>query len=174
MQSGVGVFKGDLDYYFAKGDLRNGLFKMEDPKACPMYLLTGEYDWSASPAITQEILRANPEAKFQYMKELGHFPMSENPKRFLRASTRCSARSSPTKRRRPPRREAGGRRRLPSTATPEQSEGRRRPLRLRPHLPRPAELLASKWTRAGGRVNQARFRITGCPRGSCPRPSRRS
>jgi pimeloyl-ACP methyl ester carboxylesterase len=83
MQSGVGVFKGDLDYYFAKGDLRNGLFRMEDPKACPMYLLTGEYDWSASPEITQEILRANPEAKFQYMKELGHFPMSENPKLFL-------------------------------------------------------------------------------------------
>jgi pimeloyl-ACP methyl ester carboxylesterase len=83
MQSGVGVFKGDLDYYFAKGDLRNGLFKMQDPKACPMYLLTGEYDWSASPEITQEILRGNPEAKFQYMKELGHFPMSENPKLFL-------------------------------------------------------------------------------------------
>jgi pimeloyl-ACP methyl ester carboxylesterase len=84
MQSGVGVFKGDLDYYFEKGDLRNGLFKMPDPNACPMYLLTGEYDWSASPEITQEILRGNPAAKFQYMKDLGHFPMSENPPLFLK------------------------------------------------------------------------------------------
>jgi pimeloyl-ACP methyl ester carboxylesterase len=83
MQGGAGVFTGDLDYYFAKGDLRNGAFKLADPKAVPMYLLTGEYDWSASPEITQEILKANPEAKFQYMKDLGHFPMSENPKLFL-------------------------------------------------------------------------------------------
>lgn len=83
LQSGVGVFKGDLDYYFEKGDLRNGGFQIDDPDEIPMYLLTGEYDWSASPEITQDILRAHPKAKFQNMKELGHFPMSENPDLFL-------------------------------------------------------------------------------------------
>ena len=32
---------------------------------------------------SQRVTDQNPEAKFQYMKELGHFPMSENPKLFL-------------------------------------------------------------------------------------------
>lgn len=83
LQSGSGVHAGDRDYYVRKGDLRGGRFKMEDPDARPMYLLTGEYDWSATPEATQQILAANPKAKFQVMKDIGHFPMSENPKLFL-------------------------------------------------------------------------------------------
>jgi pimeloyl-ACP methyl ester carboxylesterase len=63
MQSGSGVFAGDVDYYLFKGDLRNGRFRV-GPDPCPMYLLTGEYDWSASPETTQEILALNPRAKF--------------------------------------------------------------------------------------------------------------
>jgi pimeloyl-ACP methyl ester carboxylesterase len=82
MQGGPGVFAGDLFYYFADGDLRNGLVTGLDTDACPLYLLTGEYDYSASPEMTAEVARQVPGAKFQVMSGLGHFPMSENPEQF--------------------------------------------------------------------------------------------
>jgi pimeloyl-ACP methyl ester carboxylesterase len=82
MQGGPGVFAGDLFYYFADGDLRNGLVTGLDTDSCPLYLLTGEYDYSASPEMTAEVARQVPGAKFQVMSGLGHFPMSENPEQF--------------------------------------------------------------------------------------------
>jgi pimeloyl-ACP methyl ester carboxylesterase len=44
MQSGPGVFKGDLYFYRVDGDLR-GRVQGIDTRACPLYLLTGEYDF---------------------------------------------------------------------------------------------------------------------------------
>ena len=82
MQGGPGVFAGDLFYYFADGDLRNGLVTGLDTDTCPLYLLTGEYDYSASPEMTAEVARQVPGARFQVMSGLGHFPMSENPEQF--------------------------------------------------------------------------------------------
>jgi len=49
MQSGPGVFKGDLHFYTQDGDVRSRLSAI-DTQACPLYLLTGEYDYSCSPA----------------------------------------------------------------------------------------------------------------------------
>lgn len=83
MQSGPGVFAGDLHYYFDDGDLRNGLVSRIDTSICPLYLLSGEYDYSAPPEAAQEVARHVPGSKFQLMKGLGHFPMSEDPERFL-------------------------------------------------------------------------------------------
>lgn len=82
MQGGPGVFLGDLNYYFTDGDLRNGLLDKLDTKKCPLHLLTGEYDLSATPRLTGELAKMVNATSFQVMEELGHFPMSENPAQF--------------------------------------------------------------------------------------------
>jgi len=82
MQSGPGVFKGDLHFYKYEGDIRERIGRI-DTTVAPLYLLTGEYDYSASPAHTQEAADRIEGAEVVIMKELGHFPMSENPEKFL-------------------------------------------------------------------------------------------
>jgi pimeloyl-ACP methyl ester carboxylesterase len=84
MQGGPGVFLGDLHYYFADGDLRNGLLDALDTKRCPLHLLTGEYDLSATPELTAELAKLVNATSFQVMEGMGHFPMSENPAQFRR------------------------------------------------------------------------------------------
>jgi pimeloyl-ACP methyl ester carboxylesterase len=83
MQGGPGVFFGDLHYYFTDGDLRNGLADGIDTALCPLYLLTGEYDISATPTLTAELAKLVKATHFDVMKGMGHFPMSEDPQRFL-------------------------------------------------------------------------------------------
>ena len=83
MQGGPGVFKGDLHFYTQDGDVRGRLSAI-DTKACPLYLLTGEYDYSCSPADSRELAARIEGAKLTVMENLGHFPMSENPALFLR------------------------------------------------------------------------------------------
>jgi pimeloyl-ACP methyl ester carboxylesterase len=82
MQGGPGVFLGDLFYYFIDGDLRNGLANGLDTEQCPLYLLTGEYDLSATPEMGAELAKEVNATHFEVMKGLGHFPMSENPEVF--------------------------------------------------------------------------------------------
>jgi len=82
MQGGPGVFKGDLHFYTQDGDVRGRLSAL-DTKACPLYLLTGEYDYSCSPADSRELAARIKGAKLTVMEHLGHFPMSEDPARFL-------------------------------------------------------------------------------------------
>jgi pimeloyl-ACP methyl ester carboxylesterase len=82
MQGGPGVFKGDLHFYTQDGDVRGRLSAL-DTKACPLYLLTGEYDYSCSPADSRELAARIQGAKLTVMEHLGHFPMSEDPARFL-------------------------------------------------------------------------------------------
>ena len=82
-QSGSGVFKGDLYFYRLDGDLRPKT-KTIDTKRCPLYLLTGEYDFSCTPEDTQRTAAAIPGAEVTIMERLGHFPMSENPEQFRR------------------------------------------------------------------------------------------
>jgi pimeloyl-ACP methyl ester carboxylesterase len=83
MQGGPSVFLGDLHYYFADGDLRNADLQSLDSK-CPLYLLTGEYDLSATPELTAELARLTGARHFEVMKGMGHFPMSESPGEFRR------------------------------------------------------------------------------------------
>lgn len=82
MQGGPGVFSGDLHFYQVQGDIR-GRIGAIDTRLCPLYLLTGEYDYSASPRDTQAAAEKIPGAKVTIMNGLGHFPMSENPSAFL-------------------------------------------------------------------------------------------
>jgi pimeloyl-ACP methyl ester carboxylesterase len=80
-QGGPGVFKGDLYFYRVDGDLRDKIGRI-DTKRCPLFLLTGEYDFSCAPEDTLRTAARIPGAAVTVMKELGHFPMSENPTRF--------------------------------------------------------------------------------------------
>jgi pimeloyl-ACP methyl ester carboxylesterase len=82
MQGGPGVFTGDLHFYQVEGDVRERIGQI-DTSVCPLYLLTGEYDYSASPRDTQAVVERVKGAKLTIMKGLGHFPMSENPQAFL-------------------------------------------------------------------------------------------
>jgi pimeloyl-ACP methyl ester carboxylesterase len=82
MQGGPGVFSGDLFFYQVEGDVRERIGAI-DTKLCPLYMLTGEYDYSASPRDTEAAAARIPGAKVTIMKGLGHFPMSENPEAFL-------------------------------------------------------------------------------------------
>ena len=83
MQGGPGVFKGDLFFYRAEGDLRARVGAI-DTGACPLYLLTGEYDFSCTPEDTQRTAAQIKGARVTVMTEIGHFPMSENPAQFRR------------------------------------------------------------------------------------------
>ena len=82
MQGGPGVFKGDLHFYTADGDVRDQVACI-DTAACPLYLLTGEYDYSCTPADTRELAARIAGTEAMIMEGLGHFPMSEDPQRFL-------------------------------------------------------------------------------------------
>lgn len=80
-QGGPGVFKGDLYFYGTEGDYR-GESALIDTSVCPLFILTGEYDYSCTPEDSERTAKVIPGASFQVMKELGHFPMSENPAQF--------------------------------------------------------------------------------------------
>jgi len=83
MMSGPGVFKGDLFFYRADGDFRDRVSQI-DTTRCPLYLLTGEYDFSCTPEDTERTAAKIKGARVTVMREIGHFPMSENPAQFRR------------------------------------------------------------------------------------------
>jgi len=83
LQGGPGVFKGDLYFYRVDADLRAEVGRI-DTRAAPLYLLTGEYDFSCTPEDTTRTAARIAGARAEVMKELGHFPMSENWPQFRR------------------------------------------------------------------------------------------
>jgi pimeloyl-ACP methyl ester carboxylesterase len=81
MQSGPGVFKGDLYFYTTPdGDIRDRLDRI-DIKRCPLFLLTGEYDYSCTSEAMLGVARVTG-APATVMEGLGHFPMSEDHDKF--------------------------------------------------------------------------------------------
>lgn len=81
MQGGPGVFKGDLHFYRVDADLRGKLHGIDTART-PLYLMTGEYDFSCTPQDTQRTAASIPGAQVTVMREVGHFPMSEHPAQF--------------------------------------------------------------------------------------------
>ncbi|ETI20814.1 hypothetical protein G647_07156 [Cladophialophora carrionii CBS 160.54] len=79
---GVDIFAGDLKFYF-HGWNGKGRLESIDTKECPVYMLTGEYDYSCTAEMSAETARKIPGAKFEEMKGLGHFPATEDPVAFL-------------------------------------------------------------------------------------------
>ncbi|MET0182798.1 MAG: alpha/beta hydrolase [Caulobacterales bacterium] len=82
MQGGPGVFRGDLHFYKVDGDIRERISEI-DTTRCPVYLLSGEYDYSCSPQDTLDAAAGIKGASTTIMKGIGHFPMSEDPEGFL-------------------------------------------------------------------------------------------
>ena len=63
------------------GDIRDRVDAI-DVRRCPLFLLTGEYDYSCTSEGTLDVARRTG-AKATIMKGLGHFPMSEDPAQFV-------------------------------------------------------------------------------------------
>lgn len=81
-QGGFQVYSGDLGFYSDEFDAETDVEGL-DGTSKPIYLLTGAYDYSATPADSQRVANLIPAARFVEMPDLGHFPMIENPDALL-------------------------------------------------------------------------------------------
>ena len=77
-----GVFRGDLSFY-TKDDSLTGRLGMIDTRKTPVHIMCGEYDLTCTPEDARRTAEAIDGATLAIMKDLGHFPMSENPPRFI-------------------------------------------------------------------------------------------
>ena len=80
-QSGPGVYQGDVYFYSCDWDAREDI-KRIDTTRCKVALLTGEYDYSCTPAMTEAVAASIRGAQYTLMKSMGHFPMIENYPEF--------------------------------------------------------------------------------------------
>ncbi|MQA84506.1 MAG: alpha/beta fold hydrolase [Streptosporangiales bacterium] len=80
-QGGFGTFFGDILFYSGDWDGRDRVPYI-DTARCPVVMLTGEYDYSCTPEMSQSTAERIPGATFRMMADLGHFPMAENPPAF--------------------------------------------------------------------------------------------
>ena len=76
-QSGPGVYQGDVHFYSNDWDGREDI-KRIDTNRCKVALLTGEYDYSCTPAMSEAVSASIPGSHLTIMKGIGHFPMVEN------------------------------------------------------------------------------------------------
>jgi pimeloyl-ACP methyl ester carboxylesterase len=76
-QSGPGVYQGDVHFYSLDWDAREDLRRI-DTNRCRVALLTGEYDYSCTPAMSEAVAASIPGARLTIMQGMGHFPMIEN------------------------------------------------------------------------------------------------
>lgn len=81
MQSGPGVFRGDLAFYTRDDSLVGRLGEI-DTKRAAMHIMVGEYDLTCTPEDARRTAAAIPGATLKVMPEIGHFPMSEHPDAF--------------------------------------------------------------------------------------------
>jgi pimeloyl-ACP methyl ester carboxylesterase len=76
-QAGPGVYAGDVYFYSLDWDGREDMSRI-DTRLCKVSLLTGEFDYSCTPAMTRDVAAAIPGSRLTIMKGIGHFPMIEN------------------------------------------------------------------------------------------------
>jgi pimeloyl-ACP methyl ester carboxylesterase len=77
------VFQGDLDYYLGEHDLTTTASQIDTSKT-QVHVISGDYDWSATPERSKALADAIPGATYTRMEGMGHFPMSESPVEFER------------------------------------------------------------------------------------------
>jgi pimeloyl-ACP methyl ester carboxylesterase len=80
-QGAPGVYPGDLSFYSDEFDGAVVGPKI-DAKRTPTVLLSGTYDYSATPADGAALAALIPGSRHVVMEGLGHFPMCENPDYF--------------------------------------------------------------------------------------------
>ena len=78
-QGGSDIFKGDMHFFRTDSEFEADA---EGAAPCPLFLMTGEYDYSCTPADAARTAATIPGAVAITMRDMGHFPMSENPDRF--------------------------------------------------------------------------------------------
>ena len=76
------AFLGDLHYYIEEFDLHERAGDI-DTNQVGVHILSGEYDYSGTPDLGRAAHKAIPGSTFQLMRGMGHFPMSENPEKFV-------------------------------------------------------------------------------------------
>jgi pimeloyl-ACP methyl ester carboxylesterase len=76
-QGGPGVYQGDVHFYSLDWDAREAV-KRIDTNRCKVALLTGEYDYSCTPAMSEAVAAAIPGSRLTVMQGMGHFPMIED------------------------------------------------------------------------------------------------
>lgn len=82
-QGAPGVYYGDIYFYSEDWDASDRIFDI-NTKECPVYMFTGEYDYSCTPEASLNTAKKIPGAVFEKMEKIGHFPMSENPELLLK------------------------------------------------------------------------------------------
>lgn len=81
-QAAPGVYEGDLAFYSDEFDAMEHVGAI-DTRRTPLWLMTGDYDYSATPADSRRVAQEIAGAQFTEMQGLGHFPMTEDPQRLL-------------------------------------------------------------------------------------------
>jgi len=77
------AFVGDLHYYMSDYDIRERA-KEIDTSRCAVHILNGEYDFSGMVELGAQAHQAISGSTHTVMTGVGHFPMQENPREFLR------------------------------------------------------------------------------------------
>ena len=77
-QSGPGVYQGDTNFY--SRDLPDKAKEL-GPAKCPLWIFSGEYDYSATTEMSQAAIDLVG-GELVVMEGSGHFPMAEDPKVF--------------------------------------------------------------------------------------------
>jgi pimeloyl-ACP methyl ester carboxylesterase len=80
-QGGPAVFFGDIAFYSGDWDMRGRVGRI-DTNRVPLFMLTGEYDYSCTVEHSQATAAKIPGVRFQAMPGIGHFPFAENPRLF--------------------------------------------------------------------------------------------
>ena len=76
------AFLGDLYYYQNEFDIRESASQISTEQV-GVHILSGEYDYSGTPALGRAAHEAIAGSTFTEMSGLGHFPMSEDPVTFF-------------------------------------------------------------------------------------------
>ena len=80
-QGAPGIYPGDLSFYSDEFDGAVTAPRI-DTRQTPAVLLSGDYDYSATPADGAKLAELIPGSVHVIMKGLGHFPMCEHPDYF--------------------------------------------------------------------------------------------
>lgn len=81
-QAAPGIYDGDLAFYSDDFDANHHTASIDTSKT-PVWLLTGNYDYSATPADSQRVAQEIAGSNFMELTGFGHFPMVENPKGLM-------------------------------------------------------------------------------------------
>lgn len=80
-QGGYATFDRDIGFYSGEWDARDRIQRI-DTSRCPLFMLTGEYDYSCTAEMSRATAAKIPGARFRRMDGIGHFPFAENPPLF--------------------------------------------------------------------------------------------